>query len=609
MRISQRIHLGLTAIALAISPVTLCASPPGQLPLGYRISNGDFPWTGRLHALAFRTASPSSSAVLTKWEAGFQLDQRQTPSRQLYLGGAHLGALHWDSIDAEAKVALDSVDPTEHGANRLAWLRGDRTDTSLRPRDTRLGSASGARIHLVLPPQWLPMQPGHADYRRRHVSRPVTLWLGTRDGLVHQFDALSGDERAAYLPYAMLAGAASLTSADGPVPAAPCPRPESVDADPGGTWRTLLLCGVPASETPRFTQPGAVFVLDISDPDAEASQLGLLWEVGASPALPISGDGPIRAAMWIEHGVRRWAVVAALAPDVETSARAGIALLPLDRSPQFWAASGNVPRIGLPDAGCGVPAATAHLLATTVNGNVDGTSQAAYVVDDTGRLWRFGLDHLSRNDSASPATCMHRHQAPAPGQAEAPVVIQTGTGPLVVFGSGGELSAIPDRPGRGMPAQVDALAHGDGVVLRTHQAGAATSENGWTLRLPHEGERIETLQGPTPVHLSFTTVTPDGRQRSYLVDAATGESVIATDANGAIAPAVTGLPFDGEVAPVVVSTATSTGADTSAGKTSRDAFRLELWQIDGDTARLTQQATWYRQRGRLGWRELIRSPS
>ncbi|MBR7512962.1 hypothetical protein KC219_22665, partial [Mycobacterium tuberculosis] len=83
MRISQRIHLGLTAIALAISPVALCASPPGQLPLGYRISSGDFPWTGRLHALAFRTASPSSSAVLTKWEAGFQLDQRQPPPRPL----------------------------------------------------------------------------------------------------------------------------------------------------------------------------------------------------------------------------------------------------------------------------------------------------------------------------------------------------------------------------------------------------------------------------------------------------------------------------------------------------------------------------------------------
>ncbi len=609
MSLANIVSRWLLGIALWVIAMVNASATPGQLPLGYRISAGAYPWTGQLHALAFRTAALSAPAVLTQWSAGEQLDRQDIHARRLYLGGDRLEPLRWDAIDNDARAELDDVEPTGLGQARLAWLHGDLRDRTLRPRDTRLGNATGARVHVVPPPAWQPMQPGHADFRQRHVRRSTTVWLGTRDGLLHGFDAVGGQERVAYLPRAMLRAAASLTASAGTVPAAPCPRPLSVDADPSGTWRTLLLCGIPARDTPTFRQTGAVFALDITTPD-EATPIGLLWEVSASNALRLSGSGPIDAAMWIERGVRRWAAVAIVSPDPASGQRASLVLLPLDRPPESWAASTPVQRIQLPESGCDAPTTTTQLMAATVGRAASGVARAAYATDREGRLWRFALDHLSTGAIATPATCMHRQRRVSGESAEAPVVVQTGHGSLVVFGTGNELSAIPDRARPlGTPVRIESLPKGDGVVLRMERGEADAAANGWTLTLPHTGERIERLYSASPAHLGFTTVDAQGRQRSYLVDAARGESAIESDANGTPTHAITGLPWEGSTGtPVRVTSTIASGGPTTPGTLLRDTFELGLWDVQGDTAKPLQQVRWQQRRGRLGWRELVRSP-
>jgi len=577
----------------------------GQLPLGYRISAGDFPWTGRLHALAFRTAGLHATAALTQWEAGAVLDQRDIQSRKLYLGGQRIAPLHWHAIDANARDILHSPKPDGNGAARLAWLRGSRSDTTLRQRDTRLASSTGARVRVVGPPAWLPMQPGHTAFRLRHAHRPATVWIGTRDGIVHGFDAITGKELVGFLPRAMLPGAAALAAPQSAIPSAPCPRPDSIDADPSGTWRTLLLCGVPS--TPK--QTAAVFVLDVSSPDGD-SPIGLMLETSASDALPLTGDGPIRAAMWIEHGVRRWATVAILAPAPDAGTRAGLALLPLDRpdaDAADWSASGAITRLHLPDTGCGAETSTARLLATTVDADASGNARAAYATDNQGRLWRFGLEHLGPRSPARPAACLHRQGRSV--SAEPPVILHTASGPFIVYASGGELSAVPDqRSVHGAPSRISAVAADNGVILRRNQQQGDTVANGWTLALPHPDESISNLELAGPVHLIFTTVTADGRARSYLIDAASGESTTLTGPDGMPTPAITGLPFDDRFgAPITVISTVSGGTPTEAGKLAHDTFDVSLWRIDGDTAHLMQQARLSRRRGRLGWRELIRT--
>ncbi|WP_262389548.1 pilus assembly protein [Cupriavidus campinensis] len=585
------------------------ANEVGHLPMGYRVAPAASPWTGRLHAIGFRTtADVNRRGVLHLWEAGDLLDQRATDTRRLYLGGSRLTPLRWPAIDAEAKHRLNidpaTSQPDTHGADRLSWLRGNQPAV-LRPRDTRLASATGARVHVVSPPAWQPMQPGHTAFRNAHALRPTTVWLGTRDGILHGFHAITGQELTGYLPRAALGEAAALTAVGTRVSAPPCPRPHSVDADPNGRWRTLLLCATPATAR----TPGSVFALDVSTPGAD-TPIQLIWEVTANDALPLTGSGPLRAAMYTADSERRWFAVGILAPGTPPGARAGLALLPLDRPAGAWATTGRVPRLPLPEQGCDSKTATTQLLAVTVRSDASGAARAAYAIDDVGRLWRFPFDALGSNTPPQTATCLHRQSASTRGSVEPPLITYTGAAPLIVYGTGDAISAIPDRTGKpANPRPIHAIASGNGVVLRAAPSSDPPGTTGWTLALPHPGEQIETLHAASPAHLAFTTLAPDGRARSYLIDAATGESVTVLLADGKPGAAITGLPFDPAFGgPIVGLSPVIEGAAVAPGTSRRDVHSLALWQIDGDGAYLQQHAYVTRRRGRLGWRELIRTP-
>lgn len=595
----------------------LCAIPAGyatgagQWPLSYRVAPAAYPWTGRLHATAFRTtAYADRREVLDQWQAGDLLDKRATDSRRLYLGGARLTPLRWQSIDAQARAMFDidpaTGQPDARGAERLSWLRGNRPDAAMRPRDTRLASGAGARVHGVPPPGWQPMQPGHTDFRNRHAQRPATVWLGTRDGLVHGFDAVTGQEIAGYLPRTLLAEAASLTAAGTRVPAAPCPRPDSIDADPAGQWRTLLLCAIPAAG--RADGAGAAFVLDVSAPEA-ATPIQLVWEVTANDALPLTGSGPLRAAMRMTDEGRRWFAIAILAATA-AGERAGLALLPLDRAASTWASAGRVQRLLLPASGCAGDTTATQLLAVSVRNDASGVARAAYATDNAGRLWRFPLDAAGAGRPANTATCLYRQASATGSSVEPPVITYPGATPLIAYGTGNAVSVVPDTPGRPVdPRHVTAMTAGEGVILRASAPSSYPGTSGWTLSLPHPGEQVDRLYAASPVHLGFTTLMPDGSARSYLLDAATGESVTVLQADGGPGPAVTGLSFDPDQGwPIVSLSARSPGPATTPGGGQRDVYELGLWQIDGDRAHLQQHTRLTRRRGRLGWRELIRTP-
>lgn len=597
------IVLGLTASALA--------SEAGHLPMSYRVAPAAYPWTGRLHATGFRTAADANGRqVLHFWEAGERLDQRASDTRRLYLGGTRLTPLRWLAIDTDARQHLNidpiTNQPDTHGADRLSWLRGNRAAPTMRPRDTRLASATGARVHVVPPPAWQPMQPGHTAFRNAHAQRQTTVWLGTRDGILHGFDAITGQELTGYLPRAALAGAAALTVVGTRVPAPPCPHPQSVDADPNGRWRTLLLCAIPATTR----TPGTAFVLDVSNPAGE-TPIELVWEVTAGDALPLTGSGPLRAAMHIVDNERRWFAVGILAPGTPAGTRAALALLPLDRPAPAWATTGRVPRLPLPEQGCDGKTATTRLLAVTVHSDASGAARAAYAIDDAGRLWRFPFDAFGSDTPRRTPTCLHRQTTSTRGSVEPPVITYAGLTPLIVYGTGTTISAIPDGTGKPAPRQIRTIPNGNGVVLRAAPSSDPPGTTGWTLALPHPGEQVEALHAASPAHLAFTTLAPDGRARSYLIDAATGESVTVLQADGKPGAAITGLPFDPAFgSPVVSLSPVVEGAAPAPGTSRRDVHSLALWQIDGngDSAYLQQHAYLTRRRGRLGWRELIRTP-
>ncbi len=606
MGLAARCALFCLAWILA-SACHAAGSEAGRLPLAYRTTPGAYPWTGRLFAIGWQDLAQAPSPDL--WEAGDRLDRRTLPSRRIFTYAAAAGEtarampLQWDAATEALRIGDRAA---------VDWLRGDRTQAGLRPRDTRLGSAAGARVRVVAPPAWSPGKPGHAGFRLRYSLRPHVAWLGTRDGLLHAFDAATGEERAAYLPGTLLPYALVM-----PVPAAatvppPCPRPDTQDVTIRGEWRTVLLCGIPADA--GAGNPAAAFVLDVTDPDGQMPFLPI-WEVPANDALPLAARGPVRAAgIHGPDGLRWFAVVIldAGANGAAGTARAGLALLPLDKpAGAAWAGQYAIRTLPLPERDClGAPAAS-QLVAVSVLADVTGAALVAYATDDAGQLWRLPLADTPQAGAAPAAACVHRMQVSAQtAREEAPVLLGSPAAPVVIYGAGNELAAVPDDLATRSPTrsptsrqlrQVATEAAGHGHILRATAGGS--QDAGWRLTLPHAGEQVVELQPVFPGYLLFVTRTPDGAQRSYLVLAATGES-IARLSTGERLPVATGqlLPPD---ASVFATLAELPGTPAQAGGTGHQAFSLSVWSATGNTVTRVAQTLATRRTGRLRWREIV----
>ena len=597
------------ALVLASFPAN-ALQPPGHLPLAYVAEAGAYPWTGRLRALAVPNRKPGQALLPGSqlWEAGDLLDKRQPASRKLYtaLGTPEqLVPLQWTALDDTTRQWLDlnptTSQPDNRGERRLAWLRGEMGQTDMRRRDTRLGSARGNRVLVVAPPVWHPGKPGHGRFRAQHADRPFVTWLGTADGLLHGFDAHTGQERIAYLPRLALPDAAALTDAAARIPPPVCPRPEAADVEVSGTWRTLLLCGVPA-HAGRLGDAG-VFVLDVTDLAAHPP-FHLLGELAASDALPLSSRGPVRVALLSEdNGLRPFAVTTVAATK---SANGGLALLPLDRGGLGWTGRFAPVLLPLPPSGCGTTPSAASALAVTVRADFAGRALAAYVTDSAGRLWRHDLSAPLAQLATSRPRCL---RGPASrfhyDDAEAPLLFNVSDGVLVVQATGGQLNAVPDR---GMdvdvpPRQITMQSTAGGVTLLGK--GPADAEAGWQITLPRQGETVTELTASGPGYLHFVTLAPDGQQRVYLIHASSGESVSHADA---VVPYVTGHAIDPGQAVVARTTWAETADGPRPGATMRDAGTIELLRIGKDTASTLTEVPISRRRGRLSWRELSPAP-
>lgn len=594
----------LFCLALMLAAACHAAgSEAGRLPLAYRTANGAYPWTGRLFAIGWQDLTQAPSPHL--WEAGDRLDRRTVPSRRLFTYAAPDGetaraiALQWDATTEALRIG-DSAS--------INWLRGDQTHAGLRRRDTRLGNAAGARVRVVAPPAWSPGKPGHAGFRLRYSLRPHVAWHGTADGLLHAFDAATGDERAAYLPGALLPYAVAMPAPGTPTLPPPCPRPEAHDVTLRGEWRTVLLCGIPANAAAG--NPAAVFALDVTDPEGQLPFVPI-WEIAATDALPLAARGPVRAA-----GIRgpdglRWFAVVILEAGTSGkagAARAGLALLPLDKpASAAWGGQYAIRTLPLPERDClGGPPAS-RLAAVSVLSDMTGAALAAYASDDAGQLWRFALADAPQAGAGPAAACLYRMQVSAqPAREEAPVLLGSPSAPVVVYGAGNELAAVPDdlatrSASARTPRQVTAQAADNGHILRATPGGA--QDMGWRLTLPHAGEQLVEIEPVFPGYLLFVTRTPDGAQRSYLVLAATGESVVQRNSGERLLVATGQLLPPG--ATVFATRTELPGTPAQPGGAGRQAFAVSVWSATDNAVTQIAQTLATRRTGRLRWREIV----
>jgi type IV pilus assembly protein PilY1 len=189
--------------------------------------------------------------------------------------------------------ATGSVDNDGLGSNRLEYLRGkhsleQKNGGTFRNRrdDFVLGDVANSAPIFIGAPVFVPDSESvpHADFRIDYASRRNMLYVGANDGMLHGFDADTGQELIAYVPSMVFYDPATKLPKLNQLTDTGYTHKFFVDAPPAvadafgvftnvssicatGCWRTILTSGLGAGGK-------GVFALDITDPDGtEVSEL------------------------------------------------------------------------------------------------------------------------------------------------------------------------------------------------------------------------------------------------------------------------------------------------------------------------------------------------
>lgn len=270
---------------------------------------------------------------------------------------------------------------------RLNFLRGDRSKEGslFRERSTVLGdmiastpaTVRGAR-YLTSYAERLHPDGGYAEFVEAQRERAPHVYVGANDGMLHGFDAVTGQETFAFVPTAVFPKLHKLTGksyqgahhqfyVDG--------SPVVADVYLDGEWRTVLV------GTLRAGGKG-LFALDVTDPNG----IKLLWEFHDS-SIPNTKDVrlgysfPQPTIARLHNG--KWAVVTGNGYDSDNKGNGKAALLIIDMATGELTKSLEVTGTNGVANGLSTP--------KLADFNADGVADFAYAGDLQGNLWRFNL--------------------------------------------------------------------------------------------------------------------------------------------------------------------------------------------------------------------------
>lgn len=219
-------------------------------------------WDGFMECYSLPYASGDGAI----WEAGELLQQRTTSSRRIFTA---LGSTVYDFTDANAATLRASLGASTDlvAADLINWGRGDDV-TGLR---NRRGWLLGPIVHstpvVVGPPSSFLVSQTYQEFYQAQHDRRKMVYVGANDGMLHAFDADTGEENWAFVPEFALPAFTVMAdsfychkySVDQTVTVK--------DVRIGGTWKTILATG-------GREGGAAVFAMDVTNPDSPE----LLWQ-------------------------------------------------------------------------------------------------------------------------------------------------------------------------------------------------------------------------------------------------------------------------------------------------------------------------------------------
>ena len=392
--------------------------------LVYQASFDASNWTGDVLAFPITAASGTATIGTTPiWQAATRLDAMTSPvsSRKIFVGRA--GALSnpvassftWTTIDQALKDNLAKVTPASVpdslAEDRVRYLRGDKTLTQFRTRAKLLGDILNSGVtYSGAPMAPLRSTAGFSAFQALYAARKAAVYAGANDGMLHAFDAATGDELFGYIPSSMAPKLAALTAPNYNsnhqlyVDATPIVGEAKVGSgDTAADWKTILASGMGGGAS-------GVFALDVSDPGSFGAT-NVLWEftraddadmgfvVGTPRIIMLRTSGPtassptFRSFVAVASGVNNYVVENGISGGAGNPV---LFLLALDKQPGSpWATSVNYYKITLP--------VDATLSATNPTGLINfkpsigfnGVTEQIYMGDLHGKLWK--LDFTSPN--------------------------------------------------------------------------------------------------------------------------------------------------------------------------------------------------------------------
>lgn len=515
--------------ALAVSNVNLRAGDNTAYVASY---NGTM-WTGELAAYAI---DPSTGAVDMSdekrlWSARTQLDAKDWTKRLIatYSGGGV--PFRWADLSATQRSVLHTPAASPQDGDRvLNWVRGDRSleGVSYRARGSILGDIVNAEPVVVGAAAGSYADAGYSAFASGIENRKRVVYQAANDGMLHAFDAATGEELWGYVPSFVIEHLQRLSAEPYTHRFYVDATPTVADVDFGNVpgnqgppdWRTILVGGLGAGGR-------GFYALDITDPQFRTENAlanAVLWEFpSASTSSAVAKN--------VGYTFGRPVIAKTKAAGWVVLVTSGYNNTDGDGKGHLFVLS---PRTGevIADIATGAgspsnPAGLAQISAWSADGPL---TDFVYGADLLGNLWRFDLsgEMVSSWKAVKLATFADAKGQAQPVTAAAELVKVSGKR-LIVVGTGRLLGEydLSDTSSQSMYAVVDDMSADPyiadvrtALAQKTVTVGAGGIRNinsdqvdlsvfrGWYLDLPGAGERANTNPIAAFGAVIFTTNVP-----------------------------------------------------------------------------------------------------
>lgn len=383
----------------------------------------------------------------TNWSARIQFNAKSSTywsdTRKIIFNNesAVQKAFDWANLSSTQQTALDSVAAGNGDASSdiLDYIRGDQSNETnatppgdYRERSNLLGAIIHSNPVYIDAPDAKFILPGYADFRSKsstdtpsgQADRATRIYVGSNDGMVHAFDAATGDEVWAYIPSMIIPdlddlsvdGATFKYFVDGQL--------AEGDADFGASplieWHSLLVGGLGSGGK-------GIFALDVTDANlsSETANTGtdskILWEKDGSDADIGYIHNKSQIARLPEIHSNSWAVITG---NGYGSTNGLAKLLLIDKN-------GNITRVSTDDSITGNGLSGVTLV--DVDGDFD--VEYGYAGDLKGNMWKFDFTTNPISSSKLFAGDVDKPITTIPD-----IRIHPNGGRLVYFGTGSLLS-------------------------------------------------------------------------------------------------------------------------------------------------------------------------